>query len=193
MSNIELTYSSSGFAPSDQPADPGDTITINNTSDDKIDVVFTCGSVTDPLTNITSPVNIPAHDSTWGDVRLEASSNTITFSANGHEATVEVGAAYYQIDANPESISPTTLAVNPRDVITFHNTSTVDSIELEVDSPTPEPFGPSIGTKIPLDPSASLPATVHRSASNTQVKITVKGSQGQTSTIDVGSGDTESY
>jgi plastocyanin len=193
MSNIEISFSSTGFEPLSQPADPGDTITIQNTTDDKIDLVYTAGSVPDPLTNITSGVQVPPHESVWGDVREVASNHTITFSANGFDCTVEVGPANYQIDADPESISPTALAVNPDDLIVFYNTSATTSITLDLDSPVTDPFGPEIGMSVNIDPTAQKDGVVQRGAAGAQVKVTVKGSHSAVSTIDVGSGDTESY
>lgn len=191
MSNIELNYSNKGFDPAYAPANPGDTITINNNDPDDLELTFTCGSVADPLTNITSPVMVNGNSSVWGDVRNAASNHTITFTMNGSEAMVAVGPANYQVDANPESISPTTLDVNPLDNIVFLNTSTSTSIQLDVDSPTADPFGAEIGMVMFIDPTAQKDGVVQRSAAGTQVKVTVKGTTGQTSTINVGSGDTE--
>lgn len=192
MTTIPLSYTDSGFDPSTTPASPGDLIVVTNNSENSISLSFAAGEVVEPLIGLSSPVDVDGNGGqAQGTVNVTASNHVIVFSAKSFEANVEVGPASWQITVTPESSSPPGLDVNPLDIITFFNESTSTSVTLDVDSPTPDPFGPELGMSFSIDPTANKIGLVQMSARSTKVKVTVKGSSSATTTINVGSGDVE--
>lgn len=192
MSTIPLSYTESGFVPSTTTANPGDLIVVTNDSENDISLSFAAGEAKDPLIGLTSPVDVQRRGGqVQGTVNVTASNHVIVFSADGYEANVEVGPAYWQITVSPEGSTPTEMSANPLDVITFYNESSSTSVTLDVDSPTTDPFGPELGMSFSIDPTANREGLLQASARNTKVKVTVKGSSSQPTTIDVGSGDVE--
>lgn len=190
MPTIEISYSADGFSPTSAGAVTGDTVTVINTTGVDITLSFECGGVAEPLIGLTSPAEVTANGGTVsGAVSGDAANLAITFTANAFECTVDVAQPTHRVTVTPDSSTPAEMDVAVGDGIVFYNESNSDEVDLEVDSPEQDPFGPDIGMNPTLAPLAEIGGFVEARAGGKKVTVTVKGSTSATSTINVGSGD----
>lgn len=192
MSNIAISYSEKGFMPTETSANPGDTITVTNNAQSGISLSFASPSTATPLDGIKSPVPVSsAGGSVSGKVRDAASNHPLTFTVDGAQSVVTIGPAIHQVTVSPTSNQPSSLDVNPGDDFVLYNESSTTQVTVDVDSEVADPFGPKIGMQAILQPDGQIRGPVARAAAGKKIKLTVKGSTSEATTVNVRSGDTE--
>lgn len=190
MTTIAISYSDQGFAPTEASATPGDTITVTNDAKDEISLSFSCPSTKTPLDGLTSPVSLSGGGTpATGTVRDAAANHPITFTVDKAACVVTVGVAPHQVTASPTSLEPKELQVSPGNDMVFFNESDKTSVTLEIDSAVTDPFGPKVGMQPVIAPQGQVRGSVVSATAGKKIKLTIKGSTGPVSTIDVRSGD----